>query len=74
MVLKWTQYEFICDDCKNLWVSYDFKTKAAAIKHGKSIKKESEEREEGTLKGWTIKGDSVICAECKRLYSEGIAL
>tara|TARA_Y100001963_G_scaffold93583_1_gene128937 strand:+ start:17966 stop:18172 length:207 start_codon:yes stop_codon:yes gene_type:complete len=64
MIIKWIEWSFICDICHNSAVHPDNEhRKNEAIKdlrNGRYVSFGD------SLKGWDIKGDEVICLECKK--------
>lgn len=64
MIIKWIEWQFICDRCHEEAVHPDNEhRKREAIKDLKSG------RYEGfgdSLKGWYIKNETVICKDCRK--------
>ena len=60
MIVKWVEFSFYCDVCNKEAVHPDNEhIKKEAIKDLKM------ERYDQSMKGWVVKGDSVLCADCK---------
>ena len=63
MIIKWIEWEFICDLCNERVVHPDNEhRKSEAIK---DLKNDRYINFGDSLKGWVIKGDSVTCNHCK---------